>query len=117
MNRAEPPAWVWAEPEWVAALHLLSSPLLRNKGCHCAIEFDSRTIDFPGLAAEAAPWSHGERVLLCAAWVLFNGGNRRALAGLLDGDLPSEAVSTLSGANLRRMIEAVQLRRPDSDRP
>lgn len=113
MENLAPPGWVQAEPEWAAALHLLSSPLLRNKGCLRAVDFDRRIIDFPGLALRAWPWSHGERIMLCAAWMLFNGGERTALSGLLDGELLSEAVSTLSGSNLRRMLEAVQLRRPD----
>ncbi len=113
MQHGEPPAWVRAEPEWAAALHLLNSPLLRNKGCLRAVDLDSRTIDFPGLAEEATPWSHGERILLCTAWALFNGGDRQAIDSLLDGDVLVEAVGTLSSANLRQLIEAVRLRRPD----
>jgi hypothetical protein len=115
LQKGESPAWVRAEPEWAGALHLLSSPLLRNKECLCAVAFDGRRIDFPGLAERAAAWSHGERIRLCAAWALFNGGDRTAFAGLLDGDLLSEAVGTLSGANVRRPIEAVRLRRPEAD--
>ena len=111
------PAWAQADPEWAAPLHLLTSPALRTKGCLRAVDFKSREIDFPGLAGAARPWSHGERILLCAAWTLFNGGDRRAFAELLDGEILDEAVSTLDTGNLGRLLEAVRLRRPDTARP
>lgn len=79
-----PPAWVRAEAEWAASLHLLSSPVLQNKGCLRAVDFDRRRIDFPRLAERAGVWSHGERILICAAWALFNGGDGAAFAKVLD---------------------------------
>ena len=107
------PAWARADPEWAAPLHLLTSPALRSKGCLAAVDFDRQRIDFPSLAERAGPWSHGERILLCAAWALFNGGDRLAFAALLDGELLAEAVASLDTGNLRRLLEAVRLRRPD----
>jgi hypothetical protein len=107
------PPWVRTDPEWAAALHLLTSPALRNKGCLAAVDFDRQRIDFPGLAERARPWSHGERILLCTAWALFNGGDHRAFAALLDGELLAEAVTTLDTGNLRRLLEGTRLRRPD----
>ena len=106
------PDWAKRDPEWAAPLHLLSTAALRGKGCLRAVDFDLREIDFPGLAGQAGPWSHSERILLCAAWALFNGGDRRAFGELLDGDLLDEAVTTLDSGNLRRLLEAVRLRRP-----
>jgi hypothetical protein len=115
LEGVEFPSWVRAQPRPLCTL--LGSPLLQSKGCLRAVDFDRRRIDFPGLGEMAVPWSHGERILLYAAWTLFNGGDRRAFADLLDGELLAEAIDTLSGANLRRLIEAVPLRRPDVDQP
>ena len=117
MASFEIPDWARADPEWAAPLHLLTSPALRNKGCLRAVDFRGREIAFTGLAGAARPWSHSERILLCAAWTLFNGGHRRAFAELLDGELLDEAVSVLDTGNLCRLLEAVRLRRPDTARP
>ena len=117
MEPVHVPAWAQADPEWAAPLHLLTGRALRGKGCLLAVAFARREIDFPRLGERAAPWSHGERILLYAAWILFNGGDRRAFTDLLDGELLDEAVSTLDTGNLRRLLEAVRLRRPDTARP
>ena len=107
------PAWAQADPEWRAPLHLLTGRALRGKGCLRAVDFERREIDFPGLAEQARPWSHSERILLCAAWYLFNGGDRAAVAGLLDRKLLAEVVSTLDTGNMMRLLGAVRLRRRD----
>lgn len=107
-----------AEPEWAVALHLLRSPPLRNKGRLRAVDFDCPSLDFPGLADKAVPWSHWERIRLCAAWVLFNGGDRTTLASLLHEEgLLSEAIAALTAFNLRRLLEAATLQRSDVNEP
>jgi hypothetical protein len=111
-DMANTPAWALRDPEWAATLHLLDAPALQVKRVRRAVDFVRREIDFPGLAEAAQPWSHGQRILLCAAWALFSGGDRAAFATLLDGDLLAEAVVTLDAGNMWRLMEALRLRRP-----
>lgn len=113
------PAWAARNPEWASALYVLTAPGLQNKARQVwrQVDFERRRIGFPDLRDEAGPWSHGERILLCAAWLLFNGGDRRAFTELLDGELLAEAVTTLDTDNLRLLLDAIRLRRPDVVRP
>ena len=84
-----------ADPEWAAALHLLTGRALRGKGGLLAVDFARRETDFPGLAERATPWSHAEHILLCAAWCLFNDRDRAVVASLLGVQIVAEAGSTL----------------------
>lgn len=76
-----------------------------------------RPIDFPGLANRAGPWSEVERIILCTAWCLFNGGDADALIDLLDGELLAEAVRTLDTRTLRLPLEVARLRTRDVPEP
>lgn len=91
-------------------LHVFNGPTLRGRDCLRMVDFERRLINFPRLAESAGSWSHGERVLLCAAWALFDGGDAEAFVGLLDGEPLAQAVRALSGANLRLLLEAARLR-------
>ena len=96
------PGWVASEPEWASALHLLTSPTLLRKGVMGCVDFGRCTIDVPRLRRVSEPWSSGERVMLRAACDLFNGGGNLGLASLF---------RSLDDDNLRRVLEAVEMRR------
>lgn len=104
-----PPLTGRAEPGWAAAIHLFGGAALHDRGCLGHVDAVRRRIDFPELAKRADAWSRRERILLCAAWALFDGGDPEAFADLLDGVPLSEAVGALSGTDLRRVLEAVRL--------
>jgi hypothetical protein len=96
------PAWVATEPEWASALHLLTSPTLQRKGVMGCVDFTRCIIEVPRLRRVSEPWSAGERALLRAACDLFNGGGNLGLATLLHW---------LDDDNLRRVLEAIEMRR------
>lgn len=96
------PAWVAADPEWAAALHVLDGRVLRRKDVRQWVDFDRRTIEFPTLLEAAGPWSHGERLLVQVAADLFNGSGETRL---------NELLQTLDDENLALVLEAIRLRR------
>jgi hypothetical protein len=56
----------------------------------------------PRLLRLSAPWSSGERAMLRAACDLFNSGGKVGL---------SELIHSLDDGNLRRVLEAIEIRR------
>jgi hypothetical protein len=96
------PPWARADAEWASALHLLTSPLLVRKDVMDHVDFVRCHINVPRLLRVSTPWSSGERAMLRAACDLFNGGGKVGL---------SELVWSLDDGNLRRVLEAVEIRR------
>jgi hypothetical protein len=96
------PSWVTSEAEWAATLYLLTSPALLRKGVMQYVDFARCTIDVPRLRRLSEPWSSGERAMLRAACDLFNSGGNLGLATLLH---------SLDSDNLRRVLEAIEMRR------
>jgi len=96
------PTWVATEPEWASALHLLTSPTLLRKGVMGCVDFARCIIDVPRLRRASEPWLSGERAMLRAACDLFDGGGNLSLVSLLEW---------LDDANLRRVLEAIEMRR------
>ena len=92
------PRWVHLDPCWAAAMHVLGSPVLVEKGVMRHVDLERREIDFPGLQKRARAWSDGERTLLAAAGALF---------GRLPGAELRDLVSDLDERNLRRVIQAM----------
>ena len=101
-TRAEIPRWAMEDPEWASALHLLTSPILARQGVMEHVDFVRCHINVPRLLRVSAPWSSGERAMLRAACDLFNSGGRVGL---------SELVHLLDDGNLRRVLEAIEMRR------
>jgi len=100
------PEWVLGDREYLAALWILTTPALAHKGVLRHVHLDGGAvhgIDFLALMDEAKPWSDGEKLLVRAAWCLFNGGGMFYL---------DQAMATLSDGNLLRVLEAVFIRRP-----
>lgn len=90
-----------ADPELAAALHILEAPLIAE---HVQPFIGpGRAINFPAML-EARPWSTGEQVMICAACDMW-GRDDLATATL------SELAYTLDEDNLRRVVEALAIRR------
>jgi hypothetical protein len=104
----EIPRWAMEDPEWASALHLLTSPLMVRQGVMEHVDFTRCHINVPRLLRVSAPWSSGERAMLRAACDLFNGGGKVGL---------SELLWSLDDGNLRRVLEAVEIRRRWRDWP
>jgi hypothetical protein len=83
-------------------LHLLTSPLLARQSVMDHVDFVRCHINVPRLLRRSAPWSSGERAMLRAACDLFNSGGKVGLAELL---------WSLDDGNLRRVLEAIEIRR------
>ena len=96
----EIPEWVDRDPEWRAAVHILSAPILKRKAWPY-VDFIRREIHFPDMVSGG--WSHGEVVLMRAAWDLFSGAGECSLG---------ELVRTLDDENLSLILEALALYRP-----
>lgn len=100
--------------EYDAAVYLLRTPLLAARSEPFVAE---RSIDFTGLFGAMRPWSHGEQILVRAAWSLWRGasdgpekverddGTRATLAGARLGEI----VWTLDTANVERVLEAIRI--------
>ncbi len=93
---------VLAGREQEAVLHILAAPCIRDR----AARFVSNAgeVDWLRLEQAAGLWSWGEWLLVAAAQDLCNG---QAPAGL------KRLCGTLDAANLRRVLEAVCMLRPD----
>ncbi len=102
------PRWAMADREWASALHLLTTPMLIGKGVMKHVDFVRCHIDVPRLRRVSAPWSSSERVMLQAACDLFNGGGRVPLP---------ELIWSLDDRHLRRVLEAIEIRRGWRDWP
>lgn len=63
------PDWVGKDREWRAAVHILGSPILCGKAW-AYVDFGERLVRF--LEMPIGVWSHGEQLLVQAAWDLFN---------------------------------------------
>jgi hypothetical protein len=89
--------------EQEAALHILAAPSIRER----AIRFVSDTgeVDWLRLEQAAGLWSWDQWLLVAAAQDLFSG---RAPAGL------KRLCNTLDTGDLRRVLEAVCILRPDA---
>ena len=83
----------------LAATYLLAAPMLRGRADKW-IDFERHEIDFEAMLDNS--WSHGERVMISAAYDLFNAGERVAL---------DELVSTLDDFNLQLVLDAISIRR------
>ncbi len=103
-----------SDAEWNATLHVLAAPALADKkawlGRH--IHFMRREIDWAEILDESGPWSHGQQILVLAAFALWGGGRRAG--GMFD---LTDAVTTLDAINLRWLLEGIMLYRPDVQAP
>jgi hypothetical protein len=88
--------------EHAAALHILAAPCIWDRAARFVN--DSGEVDWLGLGLAAGVWSWGEWLLVAAAQDLFNGCEPAGLKRL---------AGTLDPANLRRVLEAICLLRPD----
>ncbi len=88
--------------EHQAACHILAAPCVRDR----ALRFVNGRgeVDWLRLELAAGLWSWGEWVLVAAAHDLFNGDVPAGLKRLC---------STLDPGNLRRVLEAICILRPD----
>jgi hypothetical protein len=89
--------------EHAAACHVLAAPVIWRRAA--AYVSDHGQVDWPALERAAGPWSSGERLLVRVAEDLYRGAEEPASLGRLCG--------TLDSANLRRVLEAVYILRPD----
>lgn len=84
----EIPETLRGDSGWKAALVILESPMFaRHKGAWSFVHPEKHEIDFEGMLR--AGWSHGEALLLEAAWSLFSNGCKVSLedlATVLDSD-------------------------------
>jgi hypothetical protein len=89
--------------EHAAAVHILAAPVIWRRAA--AYVSDHGQVDWPALEHAAGPWSSGERLLVRVAEDLYGGVEEPASLARLCG--------TLDAANLRRVLEAVCILRPD----
>ncbi len=89
--------------EHAAAVHVLAAPCIWRRAA--AYVSDHGQIDWSALERAAGPWSSGERLLVRVAEDLYRGVEEPASLGRLCG--------TLDTSNLRRVLEAVCMLRPD----
>jgi hypothetical protein len=89
--------------EHAAAVHVLSAPCIWRRAARFVN--DHGQVDWPGLEDAAGPWSSGERLLVQVAEDLYGGAETPASLARLCG--------VLDTANLRRVLEAVCMLRPD----
>jgi hypothetical protein len=104
---------VTAQPVWpaetastgqrAAALHVLGSPCLWARARRFVD--DAGEVDWLGLELAAGHWSWGDWLLVCAAHDLDDGTTAAGLRRLC---------TTLAPQELRRVVEAVLLLRPDA---
>ena len=92
-----------ASREQEAALHILAAPCIRDRAARFVD--DAGEVDWLRLEQAAGLWSWGEWLLVRAAQDLCTG---RAPAGL------KRLCATLDSGDLRRVVEAVCLLRPDA---
>ena len=102
MSAPARPRIVPASREHAAALHILAAPCIRDRAARFVS--DAGEVDWLRLEQAAGLWSWGEWLLVCAAQDLCTG---RAPAGL------KRLCGTLDTDNLRRVLEAVCMLRPD----
>ncbi len=88
--------------ELAAALHILAAPCIRERAARFV--GDAGEVDWLRLELAAGLWSWGEWLLVAAAQDLCNGDAPAGLKRLCD---------TLDPGNLRRVLEAVVILRPD----
>jgi hypothetical protein len=89
--------------EHAAALHVLGAPCLWARARRFVD--DAGEVDWLRLELAAGQWSYGDWLLVCAAHDLDDG---TATAGL------RRLCTTLAPQELRRVVEAVLLLRPDA---
>jgi hypothetical protein len=89
--------------EHAAAVHVLAAPCIWRRAA--AYGDDHGQVDWPALDQAAGPWSSGERLLVHVAEDLYCGAEEPASLARLCG--------TLDTGNLRRVVEAVCMLRPD----
>ena len=89
--------------EHAAAVHVLAAPCIWRRTARFVN--DHGQVDWPGLEDAAGPWSSGERLLVQVAEDLYCGAETPASLARLCG--------VLDTANLRRVLEAVCMLRPD----
>ncbi len=89
--------------ELAAALHLLAAPCIRDRVARFVS--DAGEVDWLALEQAAGLWSWGEWLLVAAAQDLCNGHDPAGLKRLC---------GTLDAGNLRRVLEAVLILRPDA---
>jgi len=89
--------------EHAAAVHVLAAPCIWRRTARFVSEHGQ--VDWPGLERAAGPWSSGERLLVQVAEDLYCGVEEPASLARLCG--------TLDATNLRRVLEAVCMLRPD----
>lgn len=88
--------------EWNAFWNVVHLPVLAAKQSTIEQYVDRRhaTINWPGLTAAMAAWSHGEQILLRAAHALYNGGD----------ELPVSELERLDPDNGRALMAIIQQR-------
>ena len=89
--------------EHAAAVHVLAASCIWRRAARFVS--DHGQVDWPALERAAGPRSSGERLLVTVAEDLYRGVDEPASLGRLCG--------VLDTANLRRVLEAVCLLRPD----
>ena len=99
--------------EYDAARFLLETPLIASRTAPFVGE---QSFDWTGLFTAMRPWSHGEQLLVRAAFSLWRGHNDDATAETVDGDEVvlvgvslGQIVWTLDNGNIERVLEAVQI--------
>lgn len=92
-----------ASREHAAVLTVLTDPLVWGRVQD--LVSDRGEVDWAALARRSAKWSTGERLLVRAAHDLWNGNTRVGLRELCD---------TLGASHLARVLEAVEVLRPDA---
>jgi hypothetical protein len=92
-----------ASREHAAALHILAAPCIRDRAARFVS--DAGEVDWLRLEQAAGLWSWGEWLLVAAAQDLCNGHDPAGLKRLC---------GTLDAGNLRRVLEAVLILRPDA---
>ena len=91
--------------EYDAAYHLLTTPLIELRTQRF---IETHDFDWSGLFAESEAWSHGEQILVQAAFDLWSAG--RSIDGRVNVQL-FDPICTLDDGNFDRVMEAVFIRR------
>lgn len=89
-----------ADPEF-ATLYLLGAPVIAGRTREF-VDVERRRVNFVALLRASRGWSHAEKLLITAALDMWNGNGKTRLGELL---------FTLDEDNMRRVIEAIGIRR------
>lgn len=88
----------YGEPDYMAALFLLSTPLLARRTMN---HVKRRAIEFPKLLELIKPWSSSEKALVRLAASLFNGSYKADV---------NDTFWNLDAANINLVLKALEIR-------